>query len=58
MMIVDKNIHDEEMKLCNLFAIKFGYKRQTVNELIKSIRLNIENGQTAEETMRRVALLM
>lgn len=58
MMIVDKNIHDEEMKLCNLFAVKFGYNRQKVNELIKSIRLNIENGQTAEETMRRVVLLM
>jgi uncharacterized tellurite resistance protein B-like protein len=58
MMVVDKQIHDEEMKLCNLFAIKFGYKREKVNDLIKSIKLNIENGQPYGETMMRVKLLL
>jgi uncharacterized tellurite resistance protein B-like protein len=58
MMVVDKQIHDEEMKLCNLFAVKFGYKREKVNDLIKSIKLNIENGQPYQETMMRVKLLL
>src|SRR5687768_15464380 len=33
MMTVDNSIHDEELKLCNLFAIKFGYNRDQVREL-------------------------
>lgn len=54
MMAVDKNIHDEELKLCNLFAVKFGYQREKIRELIDSIRLNIQNNQSHEETMKRV----
>lgn len=58
MMSIDKNIHDEELKLCNLFAIKFGYRREKVRELIEAIRLNIQNGQSSEEAHRRVAFLV
>lgn len=54
MMTVDKSIHDEELKLCNLFAVKFGYKRETIAELIDSIRSNIQNNQSHDETMKRV----
>ncbi len=58
MMAVDSTIHDEERKLSNLFAIKFGYPRQKVPELINVIHANIKNNQTADETMRRVAMLL
>ena len=58
MMIIDKNIHIEEMSLCDLFAIKFGYKRENIKELIESIRFNIENGQTPVEAMVRVSRLL
>jgi uncharacterized tellurite resistance protein B-like protein len=58
MMSVDKSIHDEELKLCNLFAIKFGYKREQVRELIETIRANIEHGQNHDETMKRVDWLL
>lgn len=58
MMSIDSDIHDEEMKLCNLYAIKFGYDRTRVKELIETIKANIENGQTHEETMKRAALLI
>ncbi len=58
MMSIDQNIHDEEIKLCDLFAIKFGYKRGSIKELIDSIRLNIANGQKAEEAFKRVAFLI
>jgi uncharacterized tellurite resistance protein B-like protein len=54
MMSVDKSIHDEELKLCNLFAIKFGYDRDRVRELIETIQSNIKNGQNHDETMKRV----
>src|SRR6478736_661459 len=58
MMSIDKNIHDEELKLCNLFAVKFGYERNKVKELIESIQLNIGNGNKAEEAFKRVAFLI
>jgi uncharacterized tellurite resistance protein B-like protein len=58
MMSVDKSVHDEELKLCNLFAIKFGYKREMAGELISAIRANIQNGQSAGETMKRVQLML
>jgi uncharacterized tellurite resistance protein B-like protein len=54
MMSVDNSIHDEELKLCNLFAVKFGYKRETIAELIESIKGNIQNNQSHDETMKRV----
>lgn len=58
MMSIDKNIHDEEIKLCDLFAIKFGYPRNKVKELIESIQQNISNGQTTEEAFKRLAFVL
>ncbi len=58
MMAVDSEIHHEEMKLCNLFAVKFGYKKETSNDLIEAIRANITNGQNPNETMTRVSLML
>src|ERR1051325_8617849 len=34
MMSVDKSVHLEERRLCTLFAIKFGYRREHVTDLI------------------------
>jgi len=58
MMSVDNAVHDEEAKLCVLYAIKFGYPRINVKELIDTVRSNIQHGQTPEETMKRVQLLI
>jgi uncharacterized tellurite resistance protein B-like protein len=54
MMIIDKNIHPEELKLCNLFAIRFGYRREIAEELIQSIKNNINQLHSPEETRLRV----
>lgn len=54
MMYVDKTIHSEELKLCELFAIKFGYRKEAVREMIETIRVNIENWIGPEETMELV----
>ena len=44
MMSIDNDVHSEEQNLCNLFAIKFGYKREISRDLIEAIRQNIKNG--------------
>jgi uncharacterized tellurite resistance protein B-like protein len=54
MMSVDSSIHAEEMKLCNLFAVKFGFPRDKVEELISTIRSNIGYGQDHDEAFKRV----
>jgi uncharacterized tellurite resistance protein B-like protein len=58
MMTVDNTIHDEEMRLCNLFAVRFGYPRERSGEVIKSIQANIKNDQGAVETFKRVEWLL
>lgn len=58
MMGVDNHIHSDEQDLANLFAIKFGYKREIARELIDVIRQNIKNGSTPEETMKRAQLMI
>ncbi len=58
MMSVDNAVHDEESKLCYLFAIKFGYTPTPAKELIEAIHTNILNNQGHDETMKRVSLLI
>jgi uncharacterized tellurite resistance protein B-like protein len=58
MMSIDKSIHPEEMKLSEIFAIKFGYSRNRVKELISTIQSNIDHGQDHDETMKRAARLI
>jgi len=58
MMSVDNDVYDEEAKLCLIFAVKFGYPRATVNNLIETIRMNIANGQKYEETMKRCKIFI
>jgi hypothetical protein len=54
MMSVDKNIHGEELRLCEIFAIRFGYRKEIVREMIELIRANIEKWIGAEETMQGI----
>lgn len=58
MMSVDNAIHSEEKQLCSLFAVKFGYPRPRIDELVDAIRANIKNGQNPDETMKRVEMLI
>ena len=54
MMTVDKSIHPEELRLCEIFAIKFGYRKEVVREMIEMIRQNIEKWSGPKETMQTV----
>jgi uncharacterized tellurite resistance protein B-like protein len=58
MMSVDNAVHPEEMKLCDLYAVKFGYRRDKTQELIETIRSNIKYGQSHDETWKRVETLI
>lgn len=58
MMSIDNDVHPEEQKLCSLFAVKFGYPRTNINEILSTIRANIKNGQGHDETMKRVAMML
>jgi uncharacterized tellurite resistance protein B-like protein len=58
MMSIDKTVHNEEMKLSHIFAIKFGYHRNRVGELIETIQGNIANGKGHDEAMKRASLLI
>jgi uncharacterized tellurite resistance protein B-like protein len=54
MMSVDKEIHGEELRLCEIFAIKFGYRKEIVKDMIEMIRQNIEKWIGPKETMQTV----
>ncbi|MDH5474546.1 MAG: hypothetical protein OEX22_02525 [Cyclobacteriaceae bacterium] len=58
MMVIDKYIDSEEMKLCSIFAKKFGYKESNVDELVNAIAENIKNGQVLNDTKTRVNWLL
>ncbi|HPI79513.1 MAG: TerB family tellurite resistance protein [Cyclobacteriaceae bacterium] len=58
MMTIDNEVHQEEIKLCNLFAIKFGYPKDKADSLIESIQGNIQHGHDHAETMVRVSLML
>ena len=54
MMSVDKSIHSEELRLCEIFAIKFGYRKEVVREMIEMIRQNTEKWIGPKETMQTI----
>ena len=54
MMTIDQQIHDEELRLCEIFAIKFGYRKEVVREMIAVIRESIKDWVGPKETMQKV----
>ena len=58
MMSVDNIIDSEELWLCEIFAIKFGYRKEIVREMIEMIRQNIEKWIGPKETMQMVLRTM
>lgn len=58
MMVVDDFIDKEEIKLCSIFAKKFGYKEKYVDELVDAVASNIKNGQSFKDTHTRVDWLL
>jgi len=58
MMVVDKYVDTQEIKLCRIFAKKFGYNPEKANELVLAIVDNVKHEQPAGETRKRVSWLL
>lgn len=58
MMVIDEYVDREEIKLCEVFARKFGYKESKTEELVDAVANNIKNGQSLKDTKQRVAWLL
>ena len=58
MMVIDEYVDREEIKLCSMFARKFGYKDTKTDELIDAVANNIKNGQSLNDTKKRVQWLL
>ena len=58
MMVIDHYIDSEEVKLCGMFAKKFGYNPEKSDELVLALSDNIQHGNTADEAWKRVEWLL
>lgn len=58
MMVVDNYVDEAELQLCGIFARKFGYDPDKVDELVHAISQNIQHGNHLIETKKRVSFLL
>lgn len=58
MMVIDEDVDREELRLCVVFAKKFGYDPDRSEELVESVASNISSGNSLEETRKRVEWML
>jgi uncharacterized tellurite resistance protein B-like protein len=58
MVLADKVADEVEMRYCRNIALKFGYKKQYVQDLVDSIRCNIVLGKDCDDAMLRVGWML
>lgn len=58
MMSVDKSIHPEEMRLCELFAAKLQIPRHRIEEAISHIQVAIGSGRNREEVVSQLSWML
>ena len=58
MMTADKLIDREEVKLCNVYAHRFGYNEDNIPELIDVMIQNIQNGNNVQDTAQRLSWML
>jgi len=58
MMSIDDDVHPDEIKLCTLLAIRFGYQRSNIKELIEITRAHIKNNKDSLTTLKSVSHLI
>lgn len=54
MMSVDEDVNAEEMRLCEIFALKFGYRKEAVREMIEMLRVHIKAWKSPEDALREI----
>jgi uncharacterized tellurite resistance protein B-like protein len=58
MMLADKQIHPEEVRVSELFASRFGYPKTAIKGMVETIKENILNGNDVHETYERIIYLL
>ncbi len=58
MMVLDGEIHPDELKFCKLLAKRFGYSKENIDSLISSIKNNIQQNNDPMVTMSKVENLL
>ncbi|HHP7242567.1 MAG TPA: hypothetical protein ACFCUD_12900 [Cyclobacteriaceae bacterium] len=58
MMIINKEIHPDEKKMCRIIAGRFGYPKDKFEELIESIANNIRQKNNFGDTYARVGWML
>lgn len=58
MMMADGDIDDNELRVCNKYAVKLGFNAKLVEELVFSIRENVSVGHSIEETRKRIRYML
>ena len=54
LMMIDGEIHEKEMDLCKLTAIRLGFKSKIIDKIILELIDKIERGIVAEEALTRL----
>ncbi|MDP4678757.1 MAG: TerB family tellurite resistance protein [Cyclobacteriaceae bacterium] len=58
MMMADDDIDYREMEICKNYAVELGFKKNLVNELVKSISSNVSAGNDKKETYNRLSFVI
>ena len=58
MMMADDDIDYREMQICKSYAEKLGFKKNIVDELVKSVSSNVSAGNDVKETYNRLSFVI
>lgn len=53
-ILADDKIHENELTMCRLTAVRLGFKRKAVDNVILDIKTYIEQGLSSEEVLDRL----
>lgn len=58
MMMVDGNVYEKEMFICENMAMQLGFAPETIEDLVGFIKNNISNGVSADETYLKLEKML
>jgi hypothetical protein len=58
MMMADNFMHEDEINLCYFFAVRYGYKKDRIENLVQEAVVTIREGGDSESAWDKVKLLL
>jgi len=58
MMMVDGNVYEKEMLVCENMAMQLGFAPETVEDLVGFIKKNIASGNSPDETFEKLEKML